>query len=102
MLTKENLEAEIQKVLSQLKDKYHPEKVILFGSAVEINDLDFLVIKRDVPELGIDRLYEVNPIIDRSSAVDILVYKPEEIEELMMLGDPFIKKIMADGRVIYG
>lgn len=107
MLTKESLEREIQKVLKELIEKYHPEKVILFGSAAdpdaaEVNDLDFLVIKSDVPHYGIDRLYEVNILIDRGAGVDILVYKPEEIEERLRMGDPFVKKMVYEGRVLYG
>ncbi len=108
MLTKENLEAEIQKVLKQLIEKYHPEKVILFGSAAdpdatEVNDLDFLVIKSDVPEMGLDRLYEVNCLIDRgTTAADILVYKPGEIDEQLSMGDPFVKLMVNKGRVLYG
>ena len=107
MLTKENLEAEIQKVLKQLIEKYHPEKVILFGSAAdpeaaEVNDLDFLVIKDDVPEYGIDRLYEVNSLIDRGVGVDILVYRPNEITERLRIGDPFVKIMVNKGRVLYG
>ncbi len=107
MLTKENLEREIKYILDQLLEKYHPEKVILFGSAAdsnstEINDLDFLVIKSNVPHFGIDRLYEVNSVIDRGSGADILVYKPEEVAELLEMGDPFIKKIINEGRLLYG
>jgi len=107
MLTKENLEAEIQKVLKQLIEKYHPEKVILFGSAAdpeasEVNDLDFLAIKKDIPKTGIDRLYEVNSLIDRGAGVDILVYTPEEIEERLRLGDPFVTLMVNKGRLLYG
>ena len=107
MLTKESLESEIQKVLKQLIEKYHPEKVILFGSAAdpdaaEVNDLDFLVIKEDVPYYGLDRLCEVNSLIDRSVGVDILVYKPEEIKERLRMGDPFVGIMVNKGRLLYG
>jgi len=107
MLTRENIEAEIQKVLVQLIEKYHPEKVILFGSAADpaaagIGDLDFLVIKEDVPERGIDRILEVETLIERHVAADILVYRPGEVAERLRLGDPLVTKILSEGRTVYG
>jgi len=107
MLTKADIEREIQKVLKQIVEKYRPEKVILFGSAAdedapEVNDLDFLIIKEDVPEQGIDRLYEINCLVDRGFAVDLLVYKPKEIEERLRMGDPFVKVMVNKGRLLYG
>ena len=107
MLTKEDLEREIQKVLKQIVEKYQPEKVILFGSAAdpaafEVNDLDFLIIKEEVPERGIDRIYELECMIERHAPVDLLVYRPSEIEERLRLGDPFIKLMMSRGRLLYG
>ncbi len=107
LLTKENLEEEIQKILRQIIEKYHPEKVVLFGSAAgpgsaEINDLDFLIIKEDVPYYGLDRLYEIDSLIKRNVPVDMLVYKPAEIEERLRMGDPFVKKMIYEGQVLYG
>jgi hypothetical protein len=32
----------------------------------------------------------------------MLVYRPEEIKERLEMGDPFIKKIFKDGKVLYG
>ena len=107
LLTKENLEEEVRKILRQIIEKYHPEKVVLFGSAAdpeaaEINDLDFLIIKEDVPYYGLDRLYEINCLIERHVPVDILVYKPGEIEERLRMGDPFVKIMVNKGRLLYG
>jgi predicted nucleotidyltransferase len=98
---------EINSIVRQLVDKYHPVKVILFGSAArgdfeKVNDLDFLIIKDDVPFLGIDRMRELDEIIDRNMAADMLVYRPAEFDERAALGDPFIKAILKEGRVLYG
>ncbi|MBI5696366.1 MAG: nucleotidyltransferase domain-containing protein [Nitrospirae bacterium] len=108
MITKELRDKEIQKVLTQIVEKYHPLKVILFGSAAdeaaaEVNDLDFLIIMEDVPEGGIDRLYEINSLVDRGGfAVDMLVYTPGEIDERIRMGDPFVRKMVNEGRLLYG
>jgi hypothetical protein len=45
---------------------------------------------------------EVDALIEHNIALDILVYKPEEIEERLKMGDPFVKKIFENGRVPYG
>ena len=106
-ITKENLEREIQYVLKQIIEKYRPERVYLFGSASapdapEVNDLDFLIIKKDVPERGIDRIYEVDSLVDRRVPVDMIVYKPDEILERLDMGDPFVKIMVNKGKLLYG
>ena len=98
---------EIDSIVRQIVSKYHPEKIILFGSAVrgdleEANDLDFLIIKDNVPYYGIDRMRELDDLIERDMAADMLVYRPAEFEERVALGDPFIKSILKEGRVLYG
>ncbi len=98
---------EIQSVVEQLIQKYRPLKIILFASAArgeydKVNDLDFLILKQDVPSRGIDRMRELDDLIDRNVAVDILVYRPDELENRIKLGDPFIKSILSEGRVLYG
>ncbi len=97
---------EIESIKNQLVQKYRPEKIILFGSAArnleEINDIDLLIVKRDVPYYGIDRMRELDSLLERNVAVDMLVYKPEEIEVRLRMGDPFLKKIFLEGKVLYG
>jgi len=102
-----NISTEIQNIVEQIIHKYKPLKIILFGSAAQgeydqVNDLDFLIIKKDVPLYGIDRMRELDGIIDRNIAADMLVYRPDEFEERIKLGDPFIKTILREGRVLYG
>jgi predicted nucleotidyltransferase len=99
--------SEIEYIVDQLVRKYAPVKIILFGSAGrgefdEVNDLDFLIIKQDVPYYGIDRMRELDELIDRNFAADMLVYRPEEVDQLVELGDPFIKAILREGKVLYG
>ena len=96
----------IDDIKKQLIEKYKPEKIILFGSSAwgveDINDIDLFIIKREVPYYGADRIIELYRMMDVDAAVDFIVYKPEEVEERLALGDPFIKKICKDGKVLYG
>lgn len=107
-MTSSKVHNEITRIKNQLIRLYRPERIILFGSAIsgeftKDSDLDFLIIKRDVPYRGIDRIYEVDKLIDRRGiAIDVLVYKPGEIQKAIDAGDPFIIGIVNSGKLIYG
>lgn len=105
-MTRENIFREIGNIKNQLIKKYKPEKIILFGSAAwgegEINDIDLFIVKKDVPYYGADRMMELQYLVDTDAAVDYIVYKPEEVEQRLALGDPFIKKISTEGKILYG
>ncbi len=102
-----NFALEVQKIAGQIIEKYRPEKIILFGSAVREDhgpdsDADFLIIKSDTPYYGADRIRELSSMIDRTIPVDLLIYRPEELKERLLLRDPFLMAIMKEGKVLYG
>ena len=97
----------LKELVRRIVEAVHPLRIILFGSAAwgendEVNDLDFFIIKKNVPYYGGDRINELYRLIDAHSAVDYIVYKPEEAEKWLALGDPFLKKIFTEGKVLYG
>jgi uncharacterized protein len=102
-----DFEQEIQDITNQIIEKYKPEKIILFGSAARNeqnpdSDADFLIIKRDTPLYGSDRIRELSRLVDRKIPVDLLIYRPEEFEKRLRMGDPFLKAILKEGKVLYG
>jgi len=102
-----DIEKEIRNITSQILEKYKPEKVILFGSAAKgemsaDSDADFLIIKKDTPHYGADRIKELSRLINRNIPVDFLVYRPNEFEKRVSMGDPFLKLIIEEGKVLYG
>lgn len=102
-----DFELEIKNITGQIIEKYKPEKIILFGSTVRgkltsDSDVDLLIIKKDTPLYGADRIRELSRIIDRNIPVDFLVYRPEEFEKRLKMGDPFLKAVLKEGRVLYG
>ena len=105
-MTRTEIIGEIDSIKDQFIEKYRPEKIILFGSAAwggdEVNDLDFFIVKKDVPYYGSDRIGELYKLMKTHTAVDYIVYKPEEVEKWLSLGDPFLKKIFAEGKLLYG
>ena len=102
-----DFEEEIKSITAQIILKYHPEKIILFGSAARgkrgpDNDADFLILKGQTPHFGADRIRELSRMIERNIPVDFLVYKPAEFEKRLKMGDPFLKSILEEGKVLYG
>jgi predicted nucleotidyltransferase len=94
-------------IVNQIIEKYKPQKIILFGSAAREDlspdsDLDFLIIKKDVPYYGRERIQELSRLIERHVPVDFLIYKPREFQERLKMGDPFLKAIVEEGKVLYG
>lgn len=107
MESESEIRKEIGNIVDQLIHKYGPSKIILFGSAGrgeydKVNDLDFLILKENVPFRGIDRMRELDDLINRNMAADMLVYRPDEFEKRLKLGDPFLKMILSEGQVLYG
>ena len=97
---------QVESIKQQLISKYHPQKIILFGSAAKGNmtddsDLDFLIIKDDKKD-PYNRIVEVYGLVKKNIATDFLVYTPQEFAERLKLGDPFITSILSEGKVIYG
>jgi hypothetical protein len=41
-------------------------------------------------------------LIERNIPVDFLVYRPDEFESRLAMGDPFLKAILREGKVVYG
>ncbi len=106
MISKDQFDKEIQNIVNQLVRLYKPEKIILFGSLAKDQikqgtDIDLFIIKSDVPELGVDRIRQLDALIKYKLATDFIVYKPQELERRLKLGDPFVKTILKGGKVLY-
>jgi predicted nucleotidyltransferase len=105
MISKDRFSKEVQNIVEQLIRMYKPEKVILFGSLVkgkikEGTDIDFFIIK-NAPTFGIDWIRQLDALVKYKLATDFIVYKPEEVKERLRLGNPFIKSIFEEGKVLY-
>jgi predicted nucleotidyltransferase len=106
VVSKSQFDEEIQSIVRQLVRLYEPEKIILFGSLAkgkieQGTDIDLFIIKNDVPELGVDRVRQLDALIKYRLATDFVVYRPEELRQRLRLGDPFVKSILEEGKVLY-
>jgi len=100
------LKPDVLKIKNQIVENFKPEKIIIFGSYAwgkpgKDSDLDLFIIKKS-KKRRIDRAREVRKIIFGSEiATDILVYTPKEVKERNEIGDPFIERILEEGKIIY-
>lgn len=99
-------DALLSEIVSKIVKHFHPDKVILFGSRAwgeptEESDLDILVVM-DVNGSPIRKASEISRIArPRFLPMDIIVRTSDEIERRIRMGDPFIKRIMNRGKVLY-
>lgn len=85
--------------------KYDADKAILFGSTARgdtdaWSDIDLIVIKQ-TDKRFLDRLADVIRCIDPDFALDVLVYTPEEFDQMLADENPFVSTAMEHGKVIY-
>lgn len=99
-------DALLSEMVSKIVKHFHPEKIILFGSRAwgkptGGSDLDILVIM-DLEGSPTRKAAEISMIArPRFLPMDIIVRTSDEIEHRMGIGDPFIKRIMNRGKVLY-
>ena len=96
----------VDRVVRTIRDYFHPEKIILFGSyateqATEDSDLDLLIVmKTDLPRhkraTPIRMLFQPMPC-----AMDILVYTPDEVVQWNGTVNHIITEIFQHGKVLY-
>ncbi len=103
MITK----TQIEEVKNRIVEKFHPEKIILFGSYAngepnDESDLDLLIIQRtDLPKK------ERRPIIRKELkefklAMDLLIYTPDEVDYWKDTPAAFVTQVIMEGKVLYG
>ena len=96
---------EIKHLCEQIAREFRPHKIILFGShaygkPMWDSDVDLLVImpfKGRHTSKAIEILNRLNP----TTAVDLLVRTPKEVEKRLAMGDFFMREIIEQGKVMY-
>jgi len=96
---------QIDEWCAEIVQRFHPEKVVLFGScatggATEDSDVDLLVV---MPFEGrsVEQAVQLRMDTRPTFPIDLIVRTPEMIAERLKLGDSFIREIFETGRVLY-
>ncbi len=102
------VQQELNQIVTRIVDGYQPEKIILFGSAArgdmhKNSDVDLFIVKNDsdIRPFRAVKVYETLNDLDRQYPLDIIVYTPSELEYRRSLGDYFVKRVLSEGRVLY-
>jgi len=96
---------EIQQVVQQIVERFHPLKVILFGSyaggtPTADSDVDLLVTM-ETPLANVEQAVEIRTEVDFPFPTDLLVRTPQQIAERLALGDVFMREVLTKGIVLY-
>jgi len=99
------LEAELERYLPLLREHYHPERILLFGSLArgevgDWSDLDLVIIK-ETGKRFLDRTKEVMQLLEPRVGVDILVYTPAGFTQMSQERGFVHDEIAGRGRVLY-
>ena len=95
----------IQELSQKIAVQFSPDRIILFGSHAygtprDDSDVDLLVI---MPFEGhpFRKAAEILDEVSPNFSVDLLVRTAEQLNERLILGDFFLREVMAQGRVLY-
>jgi len=96
----------VDEITRKIVDGFHPEKIILFGSHVwgspqADSDVDLFVVMesdRRPAQRSSQISIQCRP---RFLPVDIIVRTPAELEHRLDIHDPFLRRIVDDGIVLY-
>jgi predicted nucleotidyltransferase len=88
----------------QIVERFHPEKIILFGSYAygqphQDSDVDLLVIMPARNELN--QAFKIRWQLPTPFAMDLLVRTPKEMKWRLEEGESFLTEITSKGKVLY-
>jgi len=104
-MSEEEIREKITEIADKIVKEYKPEKIILFGSYAWGNpnkdsDIDLFIVKETENTRIMARKID-GSISPRYIAMDFLVYTPEQVEKWKNLKEPFLTKIINQGKILY-
>jgi len=96
--------AAIRQYVKRIVDRFHPQKVILFGSHAygqphADSDVDLLVI---MPARSmIDMAVRIRLAFDSPFPMDLLVFTPDYLDKRLRLGDWFVREVLEKGLILH-
>ncbi|MCB9365773.1 MAG: nucleotidyltransferase domain-containing protein [Calditrichaeota bacterium] len=97
--------SEIQKFCDEVVEKFHPEKVILFGSyaygdPTEDSDVDIFVLM-DHEGRELDAMTKIRTETQHRFPMDLVVRSPQTLKQRLEWNDWFLWDIVHKGKVLY-
>jgi uncharacterized protein len=96
---------QIQAFSQQIVERFHPERIILFGSyaygqPTEDSDVDLLVIL-PFEEIPVQKALEIRREVKSPFPLDLMARTSEQVQQRLDMGDFFIQDIVQKGLVLY-
>lgn len=96
---------DIQRIVQQIVEHFHPQKVILFGSyargtPTEDSDVDLLVVM-EIEGSPLHAAARIAAAVDHPYALDILVRSPSDLEASVARRGIFATEVLTTGLVLY-
>src|ERR1700730_6866852 len=96
--------AAIRRFARRIAERFHPDKIILFGSYAygnphEESDVDLLVIMRT--KNAIDQSIRIKTAFKRLFSLDLIVRTPWQVERGLKDDNWFLREIIEKGKVLY-
>ncbi len=93
-------------VVEQIKAKFKPDKIILFGSYARgdyrpQSDVDLLVVMPLNGKPTLRQAIEILQSIEYHFGLDLIVRSPQELKRRIELGDFFLQEAIEQGVVLY-
>lgn len=97
---------DIQEIVKQITQFYHPEKLILFGSAAtdtmnENSDVDLIVVKQTTEPKHKRSASIYKHLMALKTPLDIVVYTPKEYDEDVKNPYSFLHNALINSKVMY-
>lgn len=101
-----NVQALLDEIVRRVVEVAHPDRIILFGSAVRgemgpDSDIDLLVVKSGVAHRGRLAQQIYRGLIGVPAPVDVAVVTPEDVERYRGKAGTIIGPALEEGRQIY-
>jgi uncharacterized protein len=96
--------AAIRKYVQKIVERFHPERIVLFGSHAygkphEDSDVDLLVVMPSRP--GVNLTDRIRWVLPAPFPMDLLVHTPEFVRKRLELGDWFMRDVFEQGIVLH-
>jgi uncharacterized protein len=105
-MTQKEIENTLEKMVRRIVERFHPEKIIIFGSYArdeftEDSDFDILVVM-PVENTQRQKANEIDlALADRTVPLDVIVVTPEQFDRQKDLAGTFVYEAAREGKVIY-
>ena len=95
----------IDETVQRIVEKFHPQKIILFGSYARgdprpESDVDLLVVMK-TPGKEKRASLEIRRFLNVTFGLDLVVTLPEDLRQRIEWGDSFLQEITTQGKVLY-